>query len=113
MRRRGFPFSEKLLRAGRATLLHQHSSRSPQPSFRGCFRPSSSVGCAAFFLSYSGSGEVIHRLARCQRTPIRSRVVRIVSPETRFLVSPSSKLTSAAISKVHKLLCLSKLLGLL
>ena len=65
--------------------------RSPQPSSRGRSRPSSSAGCAAFFLSYSGSGEVIHRLARCQRTPIRSRVARIVSPETRFSVSPSSK----------------------
>src|SRR5215218_9343617 len=26
MRRKGFPSSEKLLRVGRATLLHQHSS---------------------------------------------------------------------------------------
>ena len=56
---------------------------------------------------------MIQRLARCQRIPIRSRVARMVSPETRFSVSPSSKLTSAAISKVHRLLCLPKLLGLL
>src|SRR3954468_18273918 len=37
MRRRGFPFSEKLLRAGRATLLHQHSSRKPATQLPGLF----------------------------------------------------------------------------
>src|SRR5215204_450097 len=38
-----------------------------------------------FFLSYRGSGEVIHRLALCQRTPRRcTRVARIVSPDPPF-----------------------------
>src|ERR671911_2682345 len=66
-----------------------------------------------FFLAYSGSGEVIQRLARSQRTPIRESVARMVSPLTRSFVSPSSKLTSAAISIVHRLLCLPNSRGLL
>src|ERR671910_874202 len=66
-----------------------------------------------FFLSYSGSGLVIQRLARCQRTPnFLAKVARMVSPLTRSFVRPSSKLTKAAISKVHKLLGLPKSLGL-
>jgi hypothetical protein len=53
---------------------------------------------------YKGSGEVIHRLALCQRTPRRrAKVARMVSPETRFRVSPSSKATSAAIASVQRL----------
>src|SRR5215207_3679733 len=64
-----------------------------------------------FFLAYSGSGEVIQRLARSQRTPNRARVARTVSPVIRSLVSPSSQLTSAAISKVQRLLCLPNLRG--
>src|SRR5687767_15154193 len=64
-----------------------------------------------FFLAYSGSGEVIHLLARCQRTPMRAKVARMVSPETRLWVRPSSKLAWAAICKVHTLLSLPKFLG--
>src|SRR5215210_4502797 len=57
-----------------------------------------------FFLSYKGSGEVIHRLALCQRTPRRrAKVARMVSPKTRFRVSPSSKATSVAIASVQRL----------
>src|SRR5215210_6446073 len=57
-----------------------------------------------FFLSYRGSGEVIHRFARIHLTPSRrDKVARMVSPETRLCVSPSSKAASAAISKVHRL----------
>src|SRR4051812_12284204 len=37
MRRRGLPFSEKLLRVGRATLLHQHSSTKPTTQLSGSF----------------------------------------------------------------------------
>src|SRR3954451_16106601 len=37
MRRRGFPFSQKLLRVGRATLLHQHSSKKPTTQLSGLF----------------------------------------------------------------------------
>src|SRR5215218_7936509 len=66
----------------------------------------------SFFLSYRGSGEVIHLFARCQRIPSRrARVARMVSPETRLCVSPSSKATSAAISKVHRLVSWPNSLG--
>src|SRR5918997_5980224 len=59
-----------------------------------------------FFLAYWGSGLVIHRLARSQRTPRRSKVARMVSPLPRCVVKPSSKLTSAARSNVHRLVSL-------
>src|SRR5215207_4726593 len=64
-----------------------------------------------FFLSYRGSGLLIHRLARSQRTPNLAKVARMVSPETRSLVRPSSKLTSAASSSVHKLVSLPNFRG--
>jgi hypothetical protein len=55
---------------------------------------------------------VIHRLACCHLTPRRrARVVRMVSPETRLCVSPSSKATCAAISKVHRLVSYPNSLG--
>src|SRR5215207_5150731 len=66
----------------------------------------------SFFLSYRGSGEVIQRLARIHLTPRRrARVVRMVSPETRLRVSPSSKLACAAISKVQRLVSYPNSLG--
>src|SRR5215210_851247 len=65
-----------------------------------------------FFLAYSGSGEVIHFLARSQRTPIRASVARTVSPVMRSSVKPSSKLTSAARSSVHRLVSFRYSLGL-
>src|SRR5215216_7404357 len=99
-------------------------SRSPQPTPPGLVqethRPSFGIGrshfhqpiAPPFFLSYRGSGEVIHRLARCHLTPRRrARVVRMVSPETRLCVSPSSKLACAAISKVHRLVSYPNSLG--
>src|SRR5215208_336496 len=64
-----------------------------------------------FFLSYSGSGLSIHRLARSQRTPSRLRVARIVSPESRLCVSPCSKLMCAASSSLQRLLSLPNSLG--
>src|SRR5215210_343892 len=65
-----------------------------------------------FFLSYKGSGEVIHRLARIHLTPRRrAKVARMVSPETRLSVSPSSKAASAAISKVQRLVPYPNSLG--
>src|SRR5215212_24948 len=76
------------------------------------------VGCLhqsvapPFFRSYKGSGEVIHRLARCQRMPRRrERVARMVSTETLFSVRPSSKAASAAISRVHRLVSYPNSLG--
>src|SRR3712207_674806 len=64
--------------------------------------PDQPVACP-FFLSYSGSGLSIHRFARCQRIPSLAKVARTVSALTRPSVRPSSKLTSAAKSKVHRL----------
>src|SRR5215207_1134593 len=65
-----------------------------------------------FFLSYRGSGEVIQRLALCHLTPRRrTKVARIVSPETRLWTIPSSKLTCAAISSVQRLVSLPNSLG--
>src|SRR5215208_8484568 len=67
---------------------------------------------ATSFFSYKGSGELIQRLARCQRTPRRrAKVARMVSPETRLSTSPSSKATCAAISKVQRLESLPNSLG--
>src|SRR5215210_3831202 len=65
-----------------------------------------------FLRAYSGSGLSIQRLARCQRSPNRSRVARMVSPLTRLSVRPCSKLTSAACSNVQKLSSTPKFLGL-
>jgi hypothetical protein len=57
-----------------------------------------------FFLSYSGSGLSRKRLALCQRTPRRDKLARMVSPVTLLWVMPSSKLTSAAICSVQRVL---------
>ena len=65
-----------------------------------------------FFRAYSGSGLVIHCLARFQRTPRRRIACRIVSPLTRSAVIPSAKLTSAARSSVHTLVGLPNVRGL-
>jgi hypothetical protein len=51
-------------------------------------------------------------LARCQRTPRRrASVARTVSPHTRFSIKPRSKLTSAAIASVQRLVSLPNSLG--
>ncbi len=44
----------------------------------------------SFLRAYSGSGLVIHSLARRQRTPMRASVARIVSSLTRVAVRPCS-----------------------
>jgi hypothetical protein len=55
---------------------------------------------------------VIQRLARIHLTPRRrTRVARMVSPEIGLSVSPSSKATSAAMSKVQRLLSRPNSLG--
>jgi hypothetical protein len=74
--------------------------------------PADESVAALFLRSYAGSGLVIQCLARFHFTPRRSSVWRIVSSLTRRAVRPCSKLTSAASSKVHKLLGLSNSLGL-
>src|SRR5215212_2458611 len=97
---------------GKARLHHVSSSK-PTAQSPGCSPPSASGGRGAFFSCVnSGSGLVIQRLARSQRTPILSRLARTVSALTRSSVIPSSKLTSAARSKVHRLVSLPNSLGL-
>src|SRR5215207_1790988 len=64
-----------------------------------------------FFRAYSGSGLSIQRLARSQHTPSLASVARMVSPLTGLSVMPSSKLTSAAIRRVHRPLGLPYCLG--
>src|SRR5829696_3343625 len=64
-----------------------------------------------FLRAYCGSGLSIQRLARSQRTPSLASVARMVSPLTGLRVMPSSKLTSAAVRKVHRLLRLPYFLG--
>ena len=55
---------------------------------------------------------MIQRLARIHLTPSRREsVARMVSPETRLLVSPSRKAASAAISKVQRLVSYPNSLG--
>src|SRR5215203_4129948 len=112
-KRRGLPASLKLLRAGRQKRLHQVSSQKPTVQVSGLFAATlSSAGRVFFFpLVLRSTGEVIQRLALSQRTPSRSKVARTVSPLTRSFVKPSSKLTSAAISNVHRLLCLPNFRG--
>src|SRR5215213_4483394 len=114
----GIVFSDRLLdEAHRLSLLGpaaQGGQGQPAPPafVAGTCRPLG-VGlgdahrsvAAPFFLSYRGSGDVIHRLARCHLTPRRrASVARIVSPQTRLSIKPRSKLTSAAISRVQRLL---------
>src|SRR5215210_3052235 len=104
MRRRGSPSAPQALKVGNATLLHQHSSKKLTAQVSGSAPATSISRSRLLFRSYKGSGEVIHRLPRIHLTERRrDKVARTVSPETRSSVSPSSKATSAAISKVHRL----------
>src|SRR4029453_9548134 len=66
----------------------------------------------SFFFAYAGSGLVIQCLARFQRTPNRCKAVRTASRLTRKGVMPCSKLTSAASSKLHRLVAFPKWRGL-
>src|SRR5215218_9334945 len=110
-RRSGSPSSLKLCRFGCTTLLHQHSSK--KPTTQSSLSSASLISPSRLlFFSHIAGREVIQCLALCQRTPILAKVARIVSPDTRSLVSPSSKLTSAAISIVQRLLSLPNSLGL-
>jgi hypothetical protein len=68
---------------------------------RGIFERFHQPIAESFFRWYSGSGLVIHCLARFQRMPSRSSVARMVSSLTRSRVNPSAKLTSATNSRVH------------
>src|SRR5579883_2336411 len=56
-----------------------------------------------FFRAYSGSGLLIQRLARNQRTPCWAKTARMVSPVTRRGVMPWRAASVAANSNVHRL----------
>src|SRR5215216_8188843 len=114
MRRGGLPSSAQASSVGRATWLHQHSSK--KPTAHSGSAPATSISRAlaslAFFSFVQGIGEVIHRFARIQRTPSRRESVdRTVTPERRSSVSPSSKAASEAIARVHGLLWYPNSLG--
>ena len=103
-------FGPAALKVGKASRLHQHSSSKPTAHSESAATTSISRSRRLFL--YKGSGELIQRLARCQRTPRRrAKVARMVSPETRLSTSPSSKATCAAISKVQRLESLPNSLG--
>src|SRR5581483_11545746 len=65
----------------------------------------------AFLRAYAGSGLVIQRLARFQPMPSRLSGWRIGSSLTRSAVSPCSKLTSVARSRVQSEVGLPKVRG--
>src|SRR5215208_5885398 len=124
--RLGGVFFDRLLDEAKGLSLLREAAQGGQshpatPAFvQETYRPGFGIGrghahqsvAPSFFLSYRGSGEVIHRLARCHLTPRRRlRVVRMVSPETRLRVSPSSKAASAAIARVHRLVSYPNSLG--
>src|ERR687897_2628575 len=100
--RLGVVFGHRLLNEAKGLALLGEAAQGGQshtapPAFvQETHRPGVGIGrghahqsvAPSFFLSYRGSGEVIHRLARCHLTPRRrARVVRMVSPETRLRVS--------------------------
>ena len=93
-------------------------STRPRPRSRGASRggPSAQADQAVappFFRAYAGSGLVIQRLARSQRTPSRASVARIVSPVTAWSWSgPAVNASSAARSSVHRLVWCPKSRGL-
>ncbi len=64
-----------------------------------------------FFNAYCGSGLVIQFFARFHFTPRRLIALRITSRLTGWLTSPCSKTTSAANSKVQRLVGLEKWRG--
>src|SRR5260370_1236697 len=83
----------------------------PGPSRMRLGQPNQPVA-GVFFRAYSGSGLVIHCLARRQPMPSRSRVARTVSALTNSAVSPCADETSAAKASVHRLVGWPKLRGL-
>src|SRR3712207_2680561 len=103
------PTSANLVAQSDSTMSHILEAHSPLRRARKG-EPDQPIS-SPFFLSYSGSGELIHLLALSQRTPNLLSVERIVSPETRSSVMPSSKLTSAACSSVQRVVGLPNSLG--
>src|SRR5215213_8723071 len=103
-RRRGFPSSLQVFKVGNASRLHQHSSSKPTAQVSGLASATSISRSRRLFSFVQGIGEVIHLFALSHPTPRRREsVARMVSPETRLSVSPSSKAACAAISRVQRL----------
>src|SRR3712207_4505682 len=75
------PTSANLVAQSDSTMSHILEAHSPLRRARKG-EPDQPIS-SPFFLSYSGSGELIHLLALSQRTPNLLSVERIVSPETR------------------------------
>ena len=87
------------------------SPRSPKPTVDGS-RRGGSAGLEPLFSGVLWIGALDPALGdSSQRTPSRESVARMVCPLTRSLVSPSSKLTSAASLSVQRVLCLPNPLG--
>src|SRR5262245_48622889 len=81
----------------------RHSMGTRAPASHGSYGGIGDSGTSPFFRAYAGSGLVIQRLARFQRTWDRARVARTVSPLTRPVVSTSAYAVWAARSQVHRL----------
>src|SRR5215204_2992585 len=114
MRRIGFPSSEKLLKVGRATRLHQHSSRKPTAQVSGLAAATSISRSRRLFSFVEGVGGGDPPLGPL---PSDSEKTRQGGPDglprdpPLCEVSPSSKATCAAISKVHRLVSYPNSLG--
>src|SRR5215208_1193479 len=108
MRRGGLSSSAQAFKVGNATLLHQHSSEKPTAHSGSAWAISISRSLASLaFFSFveriGGSDPALrphppHRKQARERSPDR-----LPRDSTRLSVSPSSKATSAAISKVQRL----------
>lgn len=83
------PLRPGVQRRARQTAPPGLAGKAHGPGWPGLGQGNQAV-TATFFWGYAGSGLVIHPLARCQRTPCRANVRRIVSPLTRVGVRPSA-----------------------
>src|SRR5215207_6113194 len=111
MRRGGLPSSAQASSVGRATWLHQHSSK--KPTAHSGSAPATSISRSRRLLFFRTRGRggypplrphpANHEQAR-KRRPHRL-------PEMRSSVSPSSKAASEAIARVHRLLWYPNSLG--
>jgi hypothetical protein len=110
MRRRGSPASLQLLRAALASRLNQVSSKKPtthsgRPSDRRINRSRRLFSC---ILRIWGSDPPLGPLPA--HSQWHHKVARTLWPVICSLVRPSSKLTKAARSSVHRLVSLAKFL---
>src|SRR5829696_8448095 len=103
-RRNGLPCSLQLFKVGRASRLHQHSSKKPTAHSESASATLISRSRRLFsFVEGVWGGDPPPRGRIHLTESRRDKLARMVSPETRSSVSPSSKATSAATSKVQRL----------